>query len=221
MLAVGHTRLNMVRKVARAAMGIYQRNLGAMLAATGLLWGCGSGHEPNTTPKAGGAPAATRKDAWAAETRARYLVTAVAAGKPGSAHVQVKFEIKGRPDIGQPVDVDVVILPVSDSLDRVAGRVTTEDGLELLAGGDIPAVDRPAEGVALPHTVRILPKQDGIFTLRAVLTVDSGSQSATETFQIPVIAGAGMPDLPTPAAATRAPVTRAPPGTKSPPSSTH
>ena len=202
-------------------MWIYTRNLGALVAAAALLWGCGSEHEPATTPKVSGAPAAGHKGAWPVDTRSRYLVSAVAAGKPASAHVQVKFEIKGRPDVGQPVEVDVEILPVSDSLDRVAGRVTTEDGLEILAGGEIPAADRPAEGTPLPHTVKILPKRDGIFSLSAVVSVDSGGQSATETFLMPVIAGAGMPNLPTSSAAAGAPVARAAAGTKPSSSAMH
>jgi len=82
-------------------------------------------------------------------------------------------------------------------------------------GGQIPAADRPPEGVSIAHTIRVLPKRDGIFTLSAVLTVDSAGQSNRETYSIPIIAGSGMPDLPTkpatPASSAGSPGTAAKP----------
>ena len=125
------------------------------------------------------------------------MVNAVADAKGGDpVPVQVKFQLKSRPDVAQPLDVDIVIVPISGSVDRVVGTVEGEDGLDIVDGGQIPAADRPAEGVSIAHTIRVLPKRDGIFTLSAVLTVDSAGQSNRETYSIPIIAGAGMPDLP-------------------------
>jgi hypothetical protein len=200
-------------------MWIFNRNLGALLAAGVLLWGCGD-RGSGTTPGAVAASVATRK-AKPADTLSRYMVGAVAADKSGSIPVQLKFELKERPDIAQPLDVDLAIVPMSGSVDRVSGKITAEDGLEVLAGADIPPTDRPAEGVAIPHTLKVLPKRDGIFSLNAVLTVDSGADSSTATFSIPVIAGAGFADLPGAPAAGAAPLAKGANATASAPAATH
>ena len=170
-------------------------NLGALLTTVGLLAACGSG---STESAAAARRAAAHRAISPADAQARNMVNAVADAKGGDpVPVQVKFQLKSRPDVAQPLDVDIIIVPISGSVDRVAGTVEGEEGLDIVDGGQIPAADRPAEGVSIAHTIRVLPKRDGIFTLSAVLTVDSAGQSNRETYSIPIIAGAGMPDLPT------------------------
>ncbi len=177
------------------------RNLGALLATVGLLAACGSG----STESIAARRAAVHKAVSAGDAQARNMVNAVADAKGGDpVPVQVKFQLRSRPDVAQPLDVDIVIVPISGSVDRVVGTVEGEDGLDIVDGGQIPAADRPPEGVSIPHTIRVLPKRDGIFTLSAVLTVDSAGQSNRETYSIPIIAGAGMPDLPAKPAASAA-----------------
>src|SRR5262249_41753640 len=92
----------------------------------------------------------------------------------------------------------LVIVPLSASVDRVSGKVQAEDGLDLVDGADIPTSDRPPEGVPIRHTIKVQPERDGIFMFTAVLAVDAAGQTSTQPFTIPVIAGAGMPDLPAP-----------------------
>ena len=181
-------------------MWMRARNLGTLLATVGLLAACGSG----STDGAVARRAAAHKAVSPADAQARNMVNAVADAKGGDpVPVQVKFQLRSRPDVAQPLDVDIIIVPISGSVDRVVGTVEGEDGLDIVDGGQIPAADRPPEGVSIPHTIRVLPKRDGIFTLSAVLTVDSAGQSNRETYSIPIIAGAGMPDLPAkPAAST-------------------
>ncbi len=174
---------------------MFTRNLASVLAVTGVLWGCGSGQNPGS-PGGSASHPVVHKTLNPAEAQSRSLVSAVPATKGGSLPVQVKFRLRERPDVAQPLDIDIAIVPVSAILERVAGKVEVEEGLELLDGGEIPATDRPAEGVTLQHTVKVRPKRDGIFTVTAVLTIDSLGRSTNETFSIPVIAGSGMPDLP-------------------------
>jgi hypothetical protein len=81
-------------------------------------------------------------------------------------------------------------------MDRVSGKVQADEGLELVDGAQIPATERPVQGVPIEHLIKVLPKRDGIFTFSATLTVESGGQSSTETFSMPLIAGAGLTDLP-------------------------
>jgi hypothetical protein len=171
-------------------MSILNRNLALGLAAAALLWGCGSGDHSGAGAKMAAAMAKAKRAANAHDS----LVNAVAANKSSALPVQVKFDLRGRPDVGQPVEINLVIVPLSGSVERISGKVLGDDGLELVDGAEIPASDRPAEGVPIQHTLKALPKRDGIFTFSAVVTVDAGTQSGTETYSMPLIAGAGLPD---------------------------
>jgi len=173
-------------------MRTLNRNLALGLLVGGILCGCSSGQDSGDGARLSARAAAARKAAKAPD----ILVSAVPASKNATFPVQVKFDLKDRPDVGQPVDINLVILPTSASVDRISGKVQADDGLELVDGAQIPASDRPAEGVPIQHTIKVRPERDGIFTFSAVLTVDTGGQSNTETYSMPVIAGAGMPDLP-------------------------
>jgi hypothetical protein len=121
------------------------------------------------------------------------MVAAVAPPGAGPSNVQVKFELQGHPDVSQPLDVDVVIVPVFGAVDRISGKFTADDGLEVLSGQDIPAAEKPAEGTPMHYSVRVLPKRDGVFTLTATLSVDAAGHTTTQIFSMPVIAGAGPP----------------------------
>jgi hypothetical protein len=183
-------------------MGIFGRNLILGLGALGILWGCGSGTGSSDAAKASAAAAAARKAAKVADT----MVSAVTLNKTATAvPVQVKFDLHDRPQVAQPASIDLIIVPMSAAVDRVSGKVESDDGLDVLEGAQIPGSDRPAEGVPIRHSIKVQPKRDGIFTFSAVLVVESGGQAVTETFSMPVIAGSGMPDLGTkPGAATPA-----------------
>lgn len=163
----------------------------AWLAAAATLCGCGS-KQPATTA----APAATvHRPANAAQALARSMVSAVPASKPAAVPVQVRFALRSRPVVAQPLDIGLVLVPTS-AVDRISGKVVTDDGLELVEGGEIAAADRPAEGVPIEHNVKVLPRRDGVFTFNAVLTVDSGTHTSTETFSMPVIVGAAVAENP-------------------------
>jgi len=173
-------------------MWILNRNLVLGLAAAACLCGCGSGGHSGAGAKSSAAISAAKH----AGNSHDVLVTAVAANKSATLPVQVKFDLKGRPDVGQPVEVNLVIVPMSGSVERISGKVQGDDGLELVDGAEIPPSDRPAEGVPIEHVIKVRPQRDGIFTFSAVVTVDAGGQSGTETYSMPMIAGAGMPDAP-------------------------
>ncbi|HKD54819.1 MAG TPA: hypothetical protein VKB72_11465 [Steroidobacteraceae bacterium] len=182
-------------------MQIVTRTLTLCLAAAALLSGCGFGSKQDGATSSGPTQAAARKPVNPADAISANMVSAVALNKPAGVPVEVRFEIKDRPQIAQPVDVDLVIVPLSASVDRVSGKVQAEDGLDLVDGADIPPSDRPPEGVPIRHTIKVQPKRDGIFMFTAVLAVDAGGQTSMQTFTMPVIAGTGMPDLPAPGAA--------------------
>jgi hypothetical protein len=168
------------------------RNLALALAAAALFVGCGS--HSSAGGAAGQTPAKTlRKTVSPIDELSRNMVSAVASNKPSTVPVQVKFELRDRPDVGQPLEVDLAIVPMSASVDQVSGKVEGEDGLELVEGGEIAAADRPVEGVPIRHLVKVLPKREGIYTVRAIVTVNASGVSSTETYAMPVIAAAPAP----------------------------
>ncbi|MBV8876448.1 MAG: hypothetical protein JO158_01970 [Gammaproteobacteria bacterium] len=181
------------------------RNIALILAAAAILAGCGS-HSSGGAPAGSAARSVAKKSANPSDQLSHNMVSAVASSKPSTAPVQVKFELRNRPDVGQPVDLDLAIVPMSGSVDRVSGKVEGEDGLELIEGADIPPSERPTEGVPIRHAVKVLPKHEGIFTVRAALKVDSAGVSATESYTIPLIAGTASAESPgSPAPASAAP----------------
>ena len=191
----------------------FARNLGTPLAFLGLLWGCGSGGN-SSTPAA--RHTAVHKAVSAADAHSRNMVGAVADPKGDPVPLQVRFELLSRPQPSQPLDVDLEITPVSASVDRLSVSLHGEEGLELVDGADVTPQNRPPEGVPIEHTVRVLPQHDGIFTLSAVVVVDSAGQSTRETYSIPIIAGAGMPDLDKPVTGPASPASGSAPAKASP-----
>ena len=175
----------------------------AALGAVAILGACSSGETPGAAASAARPSQAAQRKSLPSNVLSPDMVSAVRAGGTGAPAVQVKFELRQRPGVAQPVDIDLAIVPASGALDRVSGKIEVGDGLELVAGGEIPPTERPVEGVPILHSIKVLPKKDGIFTVSAVLGVDAAGESSSQTFSIPVIVGAGLPEQPAKPAAKR------------------
>jgi hypothetical protein len=185
------------------------RNLLPVTMAALMLWGCGSKQQEGASDSYGSGPGARNSGSPARVAMMRNMVGAVAANKGTDVPVQVRFQLRQRPAVGQPVDIDLVIIPSSDALDEISGQVQVDDGLELISGSQIPPTQRPADGVPITHSIKVLPKRDGVFTFSAVLSVDYRGQTVTQSYLMPVIAGSGITNLP-PAAAKATKPARAP-----------
>ena len=122
------------------------------------------------------------------------MVAAVSAGK-GGPPVELKFELRGAPQPGQPLDVDIAILPDAPAISRLYARFMGGEGIDLVDGGELAAIDKPAQGAVIRHVLRVLPKQDGIYTFSAAVSVELADDSVTRTFTIPVIVGEGLADV--------------------------
>jgi len=166
--------------------------LGAVAILT--LCACSSGDTPGTAAGAASPRQTAPRKSLPSSVLSPDMVGAVSAAGGGAPAVQVKFELRQRPGVAQPLDIDLAIVPASGALDMISGKVEVGDGLELAAGGEIPATERPVEGVPILHSIKVLPKKDGIFTVSAVVNIDAAGQSTSQTFSIPVIVGAGLPE---------------------------
>ena len=164
-----------------------------LLSVALAVLGAGCGWHSNDGAKAAAAKPVARKAGSATDELLHNMVSAVAATKPSSVPIQVKFELRDRPRVGQPTDLELAIVTMSASVDRVSGKVVGEEGLEIVDGAQIAATDHPAEGTPIRQSVKVLPKQEGIFTVHALVTVEAGSDTSSETYAIPVIAGGDAP----------------------------
>jgi hypothetical protein len=160
------------------------------------LTGCGSGDQDSS---AANSPGKTGK-AKVADPKTAHMVAAVSSSKvPGA--VDLRFELAGRPVVGEPVDVRFAIIPQQD-LETLYVKFSPGDGLEVTRGAETERLQHPAVGVVIEHVVGVVPKTDGVFYLTAIVDSDSESRSLTRNYSVPIIAGAGLSEPP-PAADTR------------------
>jgi len=163
------------------------------------LSGCGSGDKQAVA--AGGATAHSgshggRKHASAAQPGELPLAEMVAAVSSSSAGppIEMRFSLPTRPEVGQPLDIDVAVIPRAPVPDSVSVSFQVVDGLEIIDGSELQRVEKLVDGSPIRHVVRVVPKRDGIFALTAVASFAVANQDVSRTFSIPVIAGEGMPE---------------------------
>jgi len=170
--------------------------VGWAVAVAGLLLGlCACGSSSKSADAAHSKQSSTNKRVADPSTRApEDMVAAVSVGK-GGPPVGLKFELRSSPQAGQLVDLDLVVIPDAAAIERIDGRFDGGENLSLVEGGDLGAIEKPAQGSVIRHVVRLLPKQDGIFTVTAAVTVTLANDSITRTFTIPVVVGEGLPEL--------------------------
>jgi hypothetical protein len=170
-----------------------QRFLLALVLGLALsVGGCGSKSEPTPTHARAAAP--VRKVATPADSLSPNLVTAVTTAKSGAGLLQLKFELAARPEVGDPVDVDLVIVPQADNITQISGTVQGDEGLEVVSGDTISPAEKVTFGTPIHHALKVRAKRDGIFTLSAAMTVESGGPMLAPVYSMPLIAGKGQAD---------------------------
>jgi hypothetical protein len=122
------------------------------------------------------------------------MVMAVSPGKPG-APVELKFKVLTRPKVGETVDVEVALVPVSE-LERLQVSFQGSSGLSIHSGNAPDPFVRPAVGVPLKHRITATANTDGIFYITATALADSSAGSLARSFSIPIIVGDGVAALP-------------------------
>ena len=172
------------------------------------LAGCGSKSETAPKPKAA---APVKKVASPADNLSPNLVGAVTTTKNGAGMLQVKFELAARPEVGDPVDVDLVIVPQADNIDRITGTIQADEGVEVVSGGDISTTEKLIFGTPIHHALKVRARRDGIFTLSAAMNIETGGQTVAPVYSMPLIAGNGLVDTGTASAPAKSPPKPVPP----------
>lgn len=156
--------------------------------ALGTLAACAGGDAPTQAKQDGrGTPAG-------ADLRPRGkaavdgMVAAVSAtGKPG-APVELKFDIAARPELGQPLEVAVAVVPRSADVSQLRVVFQSNEAVEVQSGNEA-VQDKPVDGVAMTHTVTVVPRREGVFYLGAVALIEGPGGSVARSFAIPIIVG--------------------------------
>ena len=156
------------------------------------LAGCGSSSDSAAKVEARKKTAAHLKIDPSARPTAD-MVAAVTPAKQGPP-AELKFELRELPQAGQMLDVDIAVVPDAPQILRIYAKFQGGPGLDLVEGAELASVDKPAAGAVIRHIVRVLPKEDGIFTVNATVSVDLPDDSITRSYSIPVIVGEGLPE---------------------------
>jgi hypothetical protein len=155
------------------------------MAALGACHG-DSGAPPQTgaTPHVRAA-LPTKKGPTAAELTSG-MVEAVSQGK-SQLEVQLKFDLRQKPTVGQPLDVDIAVMPQID-----AGAAQVQ-----ISGGEGLTVAPGAEQIELPNvqanevyrqSFKVTPTAEGVLLLGLTVSLKHDEMTESRVFSIPVIA---------------------------------
>lgn len=155
-----------------------------VLAATGLLGGCGRDANPDPAvrrahaPRVDGVPAATSTDA--------DLVSAVSAAG-AVAPVSLKFRVPQPPRVGQPTRIELVLAqqPGLD-IDSLLVSLQPGDGLAVESEHSFE-FQSPPPGATQRMAVTVRPGQAGLLNLGATVLIGTANASLTRSFSMPLI----------------------------------
>jgi hypothetical protein len=167
----------------------------SLLAAAALLTACNSESapesksEPKSEPSAKAAnakPSAAAKAAAAANDATAKMARAVGNGKPGAA-VDIRYDIRTRPEAGTPVEVEVALVP-GPGVDSMEATFAGMDGITL-AGPLSASFPTVKAGEPYKHTLSLLPDRNGVFYITVAVNTQMGNTSLGRTFSIPFVVG--------------------------------
>jgi hypothetical protein len=129
------------------------------------------------------------------------MVTAVAAGK-SVAEVGLHFALRGQPTIGNPVDIDVALVPRAELI-SLAVAFESQQNLAVVSGEQFGPASDVAINKPLTHRVTLMPSAEGVYLLSASAKTETVDGTVTSTFSIPLIVSTAAPNTPAPAAAPK------------------
>jgi hypothetical protein len=164
----------------------------AVVALAAVLAACGRGKEEvaadQPTPAAGGAPggAAATPPVVVENPDDQRMANAVVTGKTAAA-VDLKYDVLAKPDVGQPFEVELALLP-RVAADTLEVEVTGVPGLTIVSGG---AFKFDAVTASSRHTAKVLVRADapGLYYANVIARLVSKVQTDARTFSVPVVVG--------------------------------
>src|ERR1700690_1206150 len=132
-----------------------------LLCALAVLCGCHKDPDTTTAPTPtfnAKATPAVRKGPTAAELTTG-MVEAASQGKAQAA-VDLKFELVQKPKVGQPLEINLALLPQVDAKSATI-QVAAANGFTLADGAGQFETPVIAAGEVFRHTVTVLPTAEG------------------------------------------------------------
>ena len=164
----------------------------ALTALASLAVACGGGDEKSAADKAAAPTDAAGKasqQAAAAAAKAAAddgLANAVAVGKTAAA-VDLKYNIAARPALGQPFEVELVLLP-RVAADTLEVQATGMPGL-VVAGGAEAKFDQVVAGEKYAAKVLLQVAEPGLYYVGVTAKLVNKVQTDSRTFSVPVVVG--------------------------------
>ena len=161
------------------------------LALACTLAACGGGDEAKNDKRAAKAPdEAPNATAVAKSPEDARMANAVATGKT-SAPVDLKYDLLARPDVGQPFEIELALLPRA-SASALEVEVTGIPGLVVVSGGTA-RFDGVATGGRHVAKVTVQADAAGIYYANVVVRMINQAQTEVRTFSVPVVVGTVAP----------------------------
>lgn len=113
------------------------------------------------------------------------MVQAASQGKSELA-VELKFELQRRPTVGQPLDINIAVLPQINA-DPAEIQVTGGDGLTVAPGASHFNLAAVEAGQVYRQSLTVTPSTDGVVLLSLTVALKHGDQADTRVFSIPLI----------------------------------
>jgi len=163
----------------------------AVVALAAALAACGRGKEEVAADQPAPAADAAPGDAVATPPVVenpddKRMANAVATGKTAAA-VDLKYDVLAKPDVGQPFEVELALLP-RVAADALEVEVTGVPGLTIVSGG---AHKFDAVTAGSRHTAKVLVRADapGLYYANVIVRLVSKVQMDARTFSVPVVVG--------------------------------
>lgn len=157
------------------------RLFGLLTLCCCALSSCDRNAEPQTpvvTPKQ-----VTKSSASTQADPLAGMVKAVAADTHQQP-IELRFELAGRPEAGQAVDIKLNLRAVDDAAE-VKLAISADPKLNIIAGGDAAFAAIKA-GESVSHTVTLRGANTGIFVVDAKLTATANGGPRTMNYAIPM-----------------------------------
>jgi len=157
------------------------------LCGTLVVAGCGGGSQPTDAGKPSAASSAPggAKQARASAEQTVGMVSAVGIVK-STVPVALKFGLRGPPKIGEPLNIDLAVVP-QVAADSAVVQVLGSDGLDTSAAGDSAPIDKLESGSSYKRSIAVTPTKPGVLLLGINVNLKHDEITESRAFTIPII----------------------------------
>lgn len=170
-----------------------------LVVAAGLVTACGDSKEP---AKAGARPTTAADATDPAMIELVKRTTAATTIGSSLAPVEVRFEYGAAPTPGQPVAIELAVLPQA-AVPTLRVELVAPAELKIVDPAGPVTFDKVQAGTIETVRVQAVAERTGTTTLRAIVTLEQPTGQERRVFELPVV-------VPPPGAA--APAAKSPPG---------